>query len=207
MHYLVTDQNDQSWRGVQWGPNVTNEETNPNYFFGVYNSLNTAVFMYSFHEDFTQPKFWEADAHGSKEYRSEVSRATTLQPITPVYPTKEQRINFAILCCLNLVQNPVFLDWAKKYLAGEEAPNPETVGAKMLDLQFKDTDPVEYDYISCAHACLNAVMMEKPDFFVASCAHRAYHDSPANSRLDLGQIADIALLLERKQIHELMFSS
>ena len=207
MPYLVTDQKDQSWRGVQWGPNISHEETNPNHYFGVYKDLNTALFMYPYHEDITEPKFWSiSESSDPKQYRSEIPKATTLEPVSVHLPTNEQRINFAILTCLFLISNKTFRDWAKAYLLGEQADDPITVGNKLKESITVDGNPTQDDYFSCAHACLNSVMVENPNFFVAASAHRAFCDSPENDPIDLAQIATIALSVSRKDIAQMILN-
>jgi hypothetical protein len=206
MHYLVTDQNNQSWRGVQWGPNVTNEEQNPNHFFGAYADLETALFMYPFHDDIPTPKFWKAEGTPvSNYYRPEFNKLTTTESMTPAMPTAQQRRVFAVLCSLCLVSNKVFRDWAKDWLLGNPTDPPEVVGQKFQASLFEESAAEQDDYASCAHACLNSIIVEQPDFFVASAAHRAYFDSPVTDRINLSQMASIAMALDPKDIAAMMF--
>lgn len=207
MYYLVTDQKDQSWRGVQWGPNTSNEETNPNFHFGLYTELNVAKFMYPYHEDIAEPKFWKAEASvtPSKHYYLTAPKATTLEPVSVTLPTNQQRINFAILACCHLVSNPVFREWAKAFLLGQPTEEPLKVGQKVEESLFKSQDP-QNDYTSCVHACLNAAMVEHPAFFAASAAYRAFTDSPPDDPISLGQIADICLTVEARDIATLILA-
>jgi len=197
----VTDQKDQSWRGVQWGLNISHEENNSNYYFGVYETLNTALFMYPYHEDIDQPKFWRiAEPFNSKKYRIEIPKVTTLEPIQVTLPTNKQRINFAILACLFIVSNKSFREWAKAYLLEEPTDDPITVVKKIQISTLQGDVPTQDDYISCVHPCLNAIMMENPNFFAAASAHRAFYDSPENDPINLTQIADISLSISNKEI-------
>ena len=201
----MTDQKDQSWRGVQWGNNISHEETNPNHYFGVYEDLNTALFMYPYHEDIDQPKFWRiAESYNSKQYRTELPKVTTLEPVHVTLPTKEQRINFAILSSLFLVSNKVFREWAKAYLLGEPTEDPVTVGNKIQNATLEGDTPTQDDYISCVHSCLHTIMVENPNFFAAASAHRAFCDGPEEDPINLKQVADIVLAISSKEIAEMI---
>ena len=56
MFYLVTDQNNKSWNGTQWGENVHHQDENSH--FVTYNSLDVASYMYPFYEEIVNPKLW-----------------------------------------------------------------------------------------------------------------------------------------------------
>lgn len=207
MPYLVTDQKDQSWGGYQWGPNVTKEEANPNFHFGLYDSLSVAQFMYPYHEDIAEPKFWKATATlaPSKHYYNTASKVTTTEPVSVTLPTKQQRINFAILACAHLVSNPIFRQWAKAFLLGQPTDDLPTVGQRIQESLFTSQNRQD-DYTSCVHACLNAAMVENPAFFAASAAYRAFTDSPPEDPISLSQIADICLAVQAKDIATLILA-
>jgi hypothetical protein len=201
MYYLVTDQKDQSWRSVQWGPNTSHEEANPNFHFGLYNSLSIAQFMYPYHEDIAEPKFWKATATiaPSNHYYNTASKVTTIEPISVALPTNQQRINFAILACSHIVSNPIFREWAKAFLLGQSTDDASKVGQRIQESLFTSKNRQD-DYTSCVHACLNASMVENPAFFAAAAAYRAFTDSPQEDPISLSQIADICLAVQAKDI-------
>ena len=184
MFYLITDQDNKSWRDIVWGENVSHTENNPNYHFSVFNSPQTATYMYPYYERTLHfPKVWEVKAENlarSEGFRSKFSKLTSLKEFKIALPTNEQRIVFGILSCMNLITNPIFKDWALKYLKGEDQ-TPESafkVNEKLLEMMsctWMGTPENQYFY--CAHAILTAVAINEPFVLPATAAHRAYHDS------------------------------
>lgn len=207
MYYLVTDQKNQSWRGVQWGPNTSHEEANPNFHFGLYTDLSIAKFMYPFHDDIAEPKFWKvtASVNPAKHYYLTAPKVTALEPVDLTLPTKQQRINFAILSCIHLVSNPIFRTWAKNYLLGQATDEPAKIG-QQIEASLLQKSNNQDDYISCVHPCLNAAMVENPSFFAASAAFRAFTDSPEDDPVCLDKIAEICLAVEGPDIAELILT-
>lgn len=206
MYYLVTDENNKTWRDVEWGENVTHEETNPNFFFSVYDNAYTALFMYPAYEAFNKPKIWETSQQNvsASFFRLAFPKITSLKPIQLTLPTREQQLTFAIVCCINMIALPKFRTWAFNYLKGIDTSKESAHKLQSeLESHLKNADlsPKE-EYISCAHACLAAVLVDDSALFVANTAHRAFYDSPETERLDLGQIADICMQLSPDKIAE-----
>ena len=211
MFYLITDQENKSWNNVQWGENVTHQEDNPNYHFTVYNSPQTALYMYPAYEGTSQPKLWTAQAEfpsRSEAFRSKFPKITTLKEFSIDIPTNEQRFTFGILCCLNLVVNPFFRDWAINYLKGIDQ-SPETaikvneklnsfIGATWLATP-------ENEYTECAHTILTAVTINDPFQLPASAALRAYYDAiEMTMEINLEQTAQIVNIMPANEIAELL---
>lgn len=201
---LVTDQNNTTWRNIQWGENVSHSEENPNYHFVVYNSTLVASYLYPCYELIENPKLWNAIGENPENtletFRSKFSKLTTINECSIELPTNEQRINFGILCAVNVVQYPPFLDWAFKYLKGEDETkeSAEIMQKKLIDKLDAEIE----DYSSSCFAVLASVMINNP-IFTANAAHRAYYDSlELNQPLDLDQIAQIINVMPPKQIAE-----
>ena len=215
MLYLVTDQNCQTWREVQWGINVTHIQTNPNYHFPVYDNLSVAAYMYPAYDGIENPKIWEAIGEGESRsqtgFRNKYAKLTTLREIPFQIPTIEQRISFAILCSMNLVLNPLFQTWALNYLRNvDRTKETAHVVSEEISKQSGSELPLEHQYTDCAYAVLAAVLFNHPGndtevaAFTANAAHRAYFDSldqEINLNLEnLIQIVDLIPLEEIAQI-------
>jgi hypothetical protein len=201
---IITNQNNKTWRDVQWGENVSHTEENPNYHFVVYNSPLVASYMYPCYEGIENPKLWNAIGENPENiiesFRSKFSKLTTINECNIKLPTNEQRINFGILCAVNVVQYPPFLNWAFKYLKGEnEKESAEMMQKELID---KLDAQAQEDFSSSCFAVLASVMIDNP-IFTANAAHRAYHDSlELNQTLDLDQIAQIINVMPPDQIAE-----
>jgi hypothetical protein len=208
MYYLVTDYNDMTERGVEWGTDITHEETNPNFPFSVYDHIPTALFMHPAYEGIQKPKIWEAVSENPQKigFYFETTKLTTTKIALQPPITRSHRVTFAILCCLQIIQNPIFKKWAINYLRGIDT-NKETAEKTQNELMAQMGDeniPPEHENISCAHACFGAVMLEDNKLMTANSAHRAYFDSPYNNRIDLQKLADIVLQLPSKIIADLI---
>ena len=210
MFYLITDQENKSWRNIQGGINTTHTENNPNYHFAVYDSPQTAAYMYPFYEKTESPKLWEVSGEitRSEGFRSKFSKLTSLKEFKITLPTKEQRITFGILCCMNLVMNPIFREWAIKYLKNEDQ-SPTTANEineklfSLLDCNWIASPENEYTY--CAHTILTAVIINEPLILPAAAAHRAYYDSLEFSEsLNLEQVAQIVNIMPANEIATLL---
>ena len=212
MFYLITDQDNKSWREVQWAENVTHEEENPNYHFTVYNSPQTAVYMYpSYERTIINPKLWECSATNpsrSEGFRSKFPKLTSLREFNIAMPTNEQRITFSILCCLNTVTNPFFKEWSIKYLKGEDQTPESAFKMNEKLLSYLDTTwagTPSHEYTNCCHAILTAIAINEPLILPASAAQRAYYDSlEFTQELNLEQTAQIVNIMPAAEIAALL---
>jgi len=207
MFYLITDQDNKTWRDIQWGENVTHEEENSNYHFVVYNSPQTACYMYPCYEGTKNPKLWTATGEHlavAEGFRSKCAKLTTLNEFPITLPTNEQRINFGILCAVNVAQSPQFMEWSLKYLRGEDQTK-ESAQKLSDELIAKFDAEAPEDYTSCCYAVLASVMLDDPALFAANAAHRAYHDSlELPEPLNLEQTAQIANMVSAADIASLL---
>jgi hypothetical protein len=206
MYYLVTDEENKTIGNKLWGENVTHEQNNPNYLFTVYDNPLVAHMMNPCYEGYKNAKIWHCEGTDAKKigFLYEFVKVTTKNQATTQPPTNEQRIYFAIVCCMNLIKNQIFRNWCLNYLKGIDRTT-ETAHKVFLELEesIKQKElPEGHDYISCAPACLAAVQLNDPAIFSANAAHRAYYDSPENSRIDLNKIAEICVGLKPEEIGE-----
>lgn len=225
MIYL-TNQDNTDWKGTLWGENITHTEENPNYQFMAYKSLDVAAYMYPCYEGIKEPKFWECTGEGETPYeilRGRFKKLTTLKEVHLMefetfnaetnelkinkFPTNEQRITFGILCSLNLVLNPIFREWAVKYLNGTDPTkqSAQDCSEKLSESVLDEKTPPEHQYITCALAALGSVMLDDPALFAANAAHRAFHDSlELTEPLNLEQTAMIVNMMPRSEIVQIL---
>lgn len=210
MFYLVTDQDNKTWRDIQWGENVTHDEENSNYHFEVYNSPQVACYMYPCYEGIKNPKIWLCTTGDnlSREdgFRTRFAKITTIKEFPISLPTIEQRITFGILCAMSLVLNPLFRNWALSYLLREDQTQAtaHNINEKLV-AQLGTEQVMEHEYIACCHAVFAAVLLEDPALFSANAAHKAYYDSlELKEPLDLSKIAEIVNLVPASDIAGLL---
>ena len=204
MLYLITDGENKTIRDVLWGENITNEQhDNPNYLFSVYNDPLVAHMLNPAYEGYKNPNIWEAEGNISQSFgfRHECDKLTSIKKVDIANPTDDQRIAFAILCSLHLVSNSVYKNWAKEYLSGLDRTKEKAASVKKLLEEFKigESSNHQDDYVSCGMASIMAVLVD-PWTFAANAAHRAYYDSPEDSRIELDKLANISMKLTLEEM-------
>ena len=208
MFYLITDQENKTWGDVQWGENISHEQENDNYHFVVFNSPETARYLYPSCEGTKNPKIWNASGENMSRndgFRTRFAKLTTISELAFSLPTNEQRINFGILCALNVMLYEPFKTWALKYLRGEDQTKESAQAMNDEILAKIDSSDPKEDYSDSCFAVLASVMLDEPAIFSANAAHRAYHDSlECIQPLNLEQIAEIVNMMSAKDIAELL---
>ena len=201
MLYLVTNEENKTFNNVLWGENVSHEEENPNHYFPVYNSPQIASYMYPFYEIIKNPKIWSASSECpiQNHIRSHLPKLTTIEDIKFSFPSNSQRMNFSILCSLNIVTNQLFKTWAINYLKGNKTKEAAQNLNEQL-IQEKDVSQ-EDSYLACTYSLVSAVTIEDPIFLTACSAHRAYCDAlTMKNPINLNQIIDIVNNLSDQEI-------
>ena len=124
--YKLTDKNGRTHGGTQWGPGVTNGGTGegrlcgPGYIHAYEHPL-LAVLLNPIHEDFRNPRMWEAEgeiALRDGQLKCGCISLTTLREIPVPKITTEQRVRFAILCAKSVCRDTGWNAWADAWLAG-----------------------------------------------------------------------------------------
>jgi len=127
--WKLTDKNDQTHGGTQWGSNVTH--TAPGLgalctkgWIHYYSDRVLAVIMNPIHGDFSEFHIWKVVAsgrhktdHGLKEGASKVT--TTTRGRVPKLTTN-QLVYFAILCAKEVYDDPSWLTWANNWIANKD---------------------------------------------------------------------------------------
>jgi hypothetical protein len=127
--YKLTDKNDRTHGGCQWGENVTIETSGEGDLCGPgwthwYLHPLLAVFLNPIHGDFNlkTAHLWEGRGKPEKfDYGLKVGcrKATTIKRINLPKPTTTQRVAFGILAALEVYHEPSFVAWAKDWLANK----------------------------------------------------------------------------------------
>jgi hypothetical protein len=212
--YFVTNQENKTWRGLEWGENVTHSEENTNYQFWVYESPLVAAFMSPMYDGITNPKIYTCvgDTSTAKDHlRHRFKTLTSLKIHPNIVPTKSQSIIFGILAAINTVQTSLFSDWAKKYLQ-DGIVNEEEISKlekQIIQLAYDENDELNMPapYTSPCMAVFESVKSEFPEKFAANAAHRAfvdYHDDIISSPINLHQLATIALSVPQLEIIKIL---
>ena len=134
LKYKLTGEEGKTHNNTQWGPGVTHTASGMGELCGpgwvhVYSHPLVAVFLNPTHADFKNPKLWECECGGAEKHdlglKSGYSRVTTVREIEVPEVTLEDRVGFGILCALEVYGEKGFVEWAERWLTGEN----RTVGA------------------------------------------------------------------------------
>jgi len=124
--YKLTDGNDQSYGGYQWGENVTHKTTGWLYFC---THPLLAVMLNPRHENYELRRclddahLWECEGEVLKSDHGlgvGCKKATSIKRIEIPEVTENQEIAFGILCSLEIKQWPEYVTWAKSWLNGKD---------------------------------------------------------------------------------------
>lgn len=199
--YLITDEENKTWRGNQWDVNITHTEDNDNYHFFAYTNPLTALFMYPAYEgDINNPRLWKGkgeERSRDEGIRSSYGKFTTSEKLEVTFPTEEQSMIFGFVNALAVAHNKTFNAWALKYLKKEDE-SLESANKMLDEIMFDDK-------CSCAYALVAGI--EKKDFhrYAAYSSHRAWHDSlDQRLSLDLEQAAQVALTLPLEDVVQIL---
>jgi hypothetical protein len=126
--YKLTDEQDRTRGGTQWGEGVTHEASGEGELCGpgwihAYTDPLLAVLLNSIHANFRSPHLWEATGVvGKTDHGLKVgcTRLTTLRRVPLPEVTTEQRVRFGILCALAVCDEPGWRVWAERWLSGED---------------------------------------------------------------------------------------
>lgn len=192
MRYLITDENNKSWRGETWGENVSHKETNSNYFFWTWKNPWVAAFLLPTQcRDLQKPRLWTCECadlseidYGSVSHDYGYCRrypwVKTIKEQEMWQPSNEQCITFAILCTWSLTENPLVLAWMRNWLLDIDR-SPETakkVRDSLTNEMCQSFRTYKKYYTESAYALTQSVVEpEQTAFYSANSAYRAYSDS------------------------------
>jgi hypothetical protein len=112
----------------QWGPGVTRRGTGKGElcsegYIHAYEHPLLAVLLNPIHADYEDPILWECEgevALRDGQLKCGCVELTTVRQVELPVVTTEQRVKFGILCALEVCQEPGFVEWANKWLNGED---------------------------------------------------------------------------------------
>jgi len=137
--YKLTDENNRTYGGCQWGKNVTVETDGEGGLCGpgfthFYTDPLLAVFLNPIYRNFdlTTAHLWECEGTVAKKDRGlkvGCTRGTTIRRIPLPEVTLEQRVRFGILCAQEIPQPNAWNDWAEGWLSGKDRNGEATWAA------------------------------------------------------------------------------
>ena len=169
MAYKITDQDDRTYNGCQWGENVTHTSsgTGPLCTEGwihYYTDPLLAVLMNPIHGAFDNEamRLWKCKAGGAHKsdhgLKEGCTSLTTIRRVEIPKVSTEQRVRFAILCARAVCKDPGWVSWSDKWLAGTdrsaatagEAAKAEAKAAWAYCLSWTETAAGEATWATCA---------------------------------------------------------
>lgn len=216
---LLTDHNNRSIDGQQWGERITHQAMGLSHEFEhgtirCYASANAAALMNAQFERFRLPRAWEVKVDAEAESDGgvvECHAATTVRQISLPALTGQHHAVFAVLCARVAYGGDnaaAFGDWAASWLAGEDASgiNAREL-ADALERQARpDPDsgltlPHELMLANAARAAAHAAKLswlpgrarDEENAHAIDCATQAVHTALRMARLDLVALADQAV--------------
>lgn len=201
--YLITDSDNKTWHGKQWGVNVTHIEDNDNYHFSTYLNPLTALFMYPAYEGcINNPILWKGigeEISQERGIRNNYRKFTTLEKIQIDLPNEEQSMIFGFINALTVSRRKLFNKWALSFIK-KENETLESANEMLENLVYEEN-------FSCA--CALVAGIEKKDFhkYAAYASHRAWHDSlDQKLPIDLEKSAQVALTVPLNDIVQILQS-
>ena len=167
--YKLTDENARTHGDTQWGPGISHEakpgdgELCSEYWIHAYEDPLLAVLHNPLHIAFSKPRLWEAEAEGEikREGRLKLGckKLTVLNEIPLPELTVEQRVAYGIYAALEVYKDEKFVEWAEKWLKGEDRSAEAAAEAEReaLEAQRKAVEMAE----RAAEAAEAAEMVER----------------------------------------------
>jgi hypothetical protein len=160
--YKLTDSSGCSKSNTQWGENITHTATGTgtrlcsNGFLHFYTHPLIAVLMNPVHANFENPILWECETSGTtihEPLKSGCKTLTTIKQIPLPTVTMTQRIAFGILCAKEVCRDTKWLEWAEKWLSGEDRTkgSARTIADITIFAAYHAASAVVDSYISCSY--------------------------------------------------------
>ena len=127
--YKLTRQDFTTFKNTLWGENVTHEamgegtELCTKDVIHAYLSPELAVLFNPVHAGYDNPILWEAEGEvvvNDDNTKVGVKKLTTIKQIPLPEITVTQKVAFGILCALEVSKHKKFVNWANKWLSGED---------------------------------------------------------------------------------------
>lgn len=203
MYLLSNLEKKTNFGNFVWGEETKNEIDNPNFYFALYESPEIAMFLAPIFEKDDQFLIWEAFGEGEvidEKIRKRFSKVQTKSLKTTRSVTLQQRINMAVLCSVNVVDNKDYFLWCVEYLK-----NKSSAAAKAEEiLQILNSIECESEEINCAFPVVSSSVAEDQNKILeltASAIYRSFIDSfDLDKNINLDKISLIARMLDSQEI-------
>jgi hypothetical protein len=198
--YLITDKENKTFGGFLWTNETTNETDNPNHYFRLYDSLESAIYLCPFfgHKEFN---VWEAEGSGEcieERTSKKFSICKTLSIKEVSLPSNEKRMLAAILCSLNIVKDQEFISWCSSYLKNEDRTKEKAFIVKESFANLEE----DCERFSCAIPLLSSLSAEDRTVeLTAYSIFRAISDSvDLEEKIELNKVLKIASFIPANEI-------
>jgi len=138
MKYKLTDKNDQTYGGCQWGKDVTHTadgkgELCTRHWIHYYDDPILALLMNPAHANFKQPHLWGCEIEEPTKHdhglKSGTVKLTTIKRLRKKRITKEQFVKFGILCVKQRYSDRKWNKWADNWLNGTDRSARSAIAA------------------------------------------------------------------------------
>ena len=195
--YKLTNENDQTHGGMQWGENVTHTASGKGELCGpgfihAYTDPVLAVLLNPIGADFRNPHLWIAEGKIVKDDRGlkcGTVKLTTVRRMDLPTVTTVHRIAFAILCTKQVYANKQWNQWADKWLSGKNRAAAEAAAMAKAAV----TAAMAATAATAAEAAAMAALQPRPAAAAAEAAMAATAATAAEAAASAADATKIPL--------------
>ena len=127
--YKITDRNDRTYGGCQWGEGITHTangkgELCTKHWIHAYSDRRLAIVMNPLHGNYsTGYHLWKCEAEMGEDdngLKFGTTRLTTIKRVPIPRISMNSKTRFAIYCALEVYKNIDFKNWADNWLSGKD---------------------------------------------------------------------------------------
>jgi hypothetical protein len=189
----------EQYNECQWGPGVTHCGTGKGNlcsegFIHAYEHPLLAVLLNSIHGNYENPILWECEgevALREGQLKCGCVELTTVRHVELPVVTIEQSLKFGILCILEVCQKPQFVEWANKWLSGEDRTE-YTATITSRDIWKMVLGSMNSSSILAAAELVSAAARTNTNWVaiaVQTACSSSYIDLIKNAKLAIGELA------------------
>lgn len=202
--YKITDSDDQTYGGCQWGEGVTHEadglgELCTEHWIHVTIDPLLGIFANPIqgNYDLETAHMWEGEGEPGRIGQMKVgcTRYTTLRRISMPQMILEQRIAAGILMSLEVYDRPAYVKWARGWLSGEDRSEwvaaaasawaaakmaPWEAWAEVATSAWPSAWAAAAEEAAAAAEAAEATLIKKPSIDMVAILHKAVEMFPAS---------------------------
>jgi hypothetical protein len=202
--YKLTNENDQTHGGMQWGENVTHTASGKGELCGpgfihAYTDPVLAVLLNPIGADFRNPHLWIAEGKIVKDDRGlkcGTVKLTTVRRMDLPTVTTVHRIAFAILCTKQVYANKQWNQWADKWLSGKNRAAAAAASAAKAAVTAATAAWAAAEAAAMAKAAVTAAMAATAATAAEAAAMAALQPRPAAAAAEAAMAATAATAAE-----------